>query len=116
GRLAIEDTVSGVDEERTVTGKPFAPRAFTIVGKLRHGQPIEVENFMFVKANTKRTAKQAIPSTTMLLRGGRAAVSYEAYPDPQQVYADIAEHYRQQLHQHGDTGCRYVQLNDTNFA
>src|SRR5439155_639173 len=69
GRLAIEDTVSGVDEERTVTGKPFAPRAFTIVGKLRHGQPIEVENFMFVKANTKRTAKQAIPSPTMLLRG-----------------------------------------------
>ena len=116
GRLAIEGTVSGLDEERTVTGKPFAPRAFTIVGKLRHGQPIEVENFMFVKANTKRTAKQAIPSPTMLLRGGRAAVSYEAYPDLEEFYADIAEVYREELRQLGEAGCRYVQLDDTNFA
>src|SRR3977135_798454 len=41
GRLAVEDTVSGVDERRTVTGKRFAPRAFTIVGKLRLSRPIE---------------------------------------------------------------------------
>ncbi len=116
GRLAVADTVSGLDEERTVIGKPFAPRAFAIVGKLRHGQPIEVENFMFVKANTKRTAKQAIPSPTMLLRGGRAAVSYEAYPDLQEFYADIAEVYREELRQLGEAGCRYVQLDDTNFA
>jgi len=30
----------GVDEKRTVTGKRFAPRAFTIVGKLRRSRPI----------------------------------------------------------------------------
>jgi len=116
GRLAVEDTVSGLDENRTVTGKPFAPRAFTIVGKLRHAQPIEVENFRFVKANTTRTAKQTIPSPTMLLRGGRAAVSYEAYPDLQEFYADIAEVYREELRQLGEAGCGYVQLDDTNFA
>jgi methionine synthase II (cobalamin-independent) len=116
GRLDVKDTVSGLDEERTVTGKPFAPRAFTIVGKLRHGQPIEVENFSFVKANTERTAKQTIPSPTMLLRGGRAAVSYEAYPDLQEFYADIARVYREELRQLGEAGCRYVQLDDTNFA
>jgi 5-methyltetrahydropteroyltriglutamate--homocysteine methyltransferase len=116
GRLAIKDTVSGLDEERTVAGKPFAPRAFAIVGRLRHWQPIEVENFKFVKANTTRTAKQTIPSPTMLLRGGRAAVSYEAYPDLQEFYADIAGVYREELRQLGEAGCRYVQLDDTNFA
>jgi len=116
GRLDVKDTVSGLDEKRTVTGKPFAPRAFTIVGKLRHARPIEVENFKFVKANTKRTAKQTIPSPTMLLRGGRAAVSPEAYPDLQEFYADIAKAYREELRQLGEAGCRYVQLDDTNFA
>ena len=117
GRLDVKDTVSGQDEKRTVTGgKPFAPRAFTIVGKLRHARPIEVENFKFVQANTKRTAKQTMPSPTMLLRGGRAAVSSEAYPDLQELYADIAKVYREELRQLGEAGCRYVQLDDTNFA
>ena len=116
GRLAVEGTVSGVDEKRTVTGKPFAPRAFTIVGKLRHSRPIEVENFKFVKANTKRTAKQTMPSPTMLLRGGRSAVSSEVYPDLEEFYADIARVYREELRQLGAAGCRYVQLDDTNFA
>ena len=116
GRLDVKDAESGLDEKRTVTGKRFAPRAFTIVGKLRHAQPIEVENFRFLKANTTRTAKQTMPSPTMLLRGGRAAVSYEAYPDLQELYADIAEVYREELKQLGEAGCRYVQLDDTNFA
>ena len=116
GRLDVEGTVSGFDENKAKEGKPFAPRAFTIVGKLRHGQPIEVENFSFVKANTQRTAKQTIPSPTMLLRGGRAAVNYEAYPDLEEFYADIAEVYREELRQLGEAGCRYVQLDDTNFA
>ena len=106
GRLDVKDTVSGQDEKRTVTGKPFAPRAFTIVGKLRHARPIEVENFEFVKANTQRTAKQTMPSPTMLLRGGRAAVSYEAYPDLQEFHADIAHVYREELRQLGRASCR----------
>ena len=116
GRLAVEDTVSGLDENRTVSGKPFAPRAFTIVGKLRHARPIEVENFKFVKASTQRTPKQTMPSPTMLLRGGRAAVSSEAYPDLEEFYTDIARVYREELRQLGEAGCRYVQLDDTNFA
>jgi len=58
GALDVKDAESGLDEKRTVIGKRFAPRAFTIVGKLRHAQPIEVENFRFVKANTTRTANR----------------------------------------------------------
>ncbi len=116
GRLAVEDTVSGLDENRAVTGKLFAPRAFTIFGKLRHARPIEVENFKFVKASTQRTPKQTMPSPTMLLRGGRAAVSSEAYPDLEEFYTDVARVYREELRQLGEAGCRYVQLDDTNFA
>jgi len=116
GRLDVKDTVSGFDQKKEGGGKPFAPRAFAIVGRLRHSRPIEVENFRFVKANTTRTPKQTIPSPTMLLRGGRAAVSAEAYPDLEEFHADIARVYREELAQLGEAGCKYVQLDDTNFA
>ncbi len=116
GRLDVKNTASGFDENKAGSGKPFAPRAFSITGKLRHTRAIEVDNFRFVKANTRRTAKQTMPSPTMLLRGGRGAVSKEAYPDLEQFHADIVKVYREELRQLGEAGCRYVQLDDTNFA
>jgi len=116
GRLDVKDTVSGFDEKQEQAGKPFAPRAFAVVGKLRHSRPIELENFKFVKANTRRTPKQTMPSPTMLLRGGRAAVSLEAYPDLDEFHADIVRVYQEELAQLGEAGCSYVQLDDTNFA
>jgi 5-methyltetrahydropteroyltriglutamate--homocysteine methyltransferase len=116
GRLDVKDTASGFDGEKGSEGKPFAPRAFAITGKLRHTRAIEVENFRFVKANTSRTPKQTMPSPTMLLRGGRGAVSAEAYPHLEEFHADIVKVYREELRQLGEAGCRYVQLDDTNFA
>ena len=94
----------------------FAPRAFLVTGKLRHARPIELASFQFVKANTGRTAKQTMPSPTMLLRGGRDAVSREAYPDLDEFHADIAQVYGEELRQLGAAGCTYVQLDDTNYA
>ena len=105
----------GSIEMKTRAGR-FAPRAFLVTGKLRHVRPIEVANFAFVKANTRRTAKQTMPSPTMLLRGGRGAVSREAYPDLEEFHADIANVYREELAQLGAAGCSYVQLDDTNYA
>src|SRR5262245_32765993 len=116
GRLDVKDTVSGFAQKKDEQGKPFATRAFAIVGKLRHSRPIEVENFKFVKEHTKRTPKQTMPSPTMLLRGGRTAVSREAYPDLDEFHADIARVYQEELTQLGEAGCRYIQLDDTNFA
>lgn len=115
GHLAIQGTAGGLATPPQ-SGRPFAPRAFIVSGKLRHSKPIEVENFNFVKKHTKRTPKQAIPSPTMLLRGGRDSVSRDAYPDMAEFHADIAKVYREELQQLGKAGCRYVQLDDTNYA
>jgi 5-methyltetrahydropteroyltriglutamate--homocysteine methyltransferase len=116
GRLAVAGAGGSGLEAPVAADKPFAPRGFAVTAKLRHARPIEVENFKFVKASTKRTAKQTIPSPTMLLRGGRAAVSRAAYPDLAEFHADIVKVYREELRQLGDAGCAYVQLDDTNFA
>ncbi|HEY7242218.1 MAG TPA: 5-methyltetrahydropteroyltriglutamate--homocysteine S-methyltransferase [Burkholderiales bacterium] len=98
------------------SGAQFGPRAFEVGAKLRRSKPIEVESFSFLKATTKKVAKQTIPSPTMLLRGGRGAVSREAYPDLAEFRADVARVYREELRALADAGCSYVQLDDTNFA
>jgi 5-methyltetrahydropteroyltriglutamate--homocysteine methyltransferase len=49
-------------------------------------------------------------------RGGRGAISKEAYPDIDGFYADVAEGYADELNSLGAAGCTYVQLDDTNLA
>jgi 5-methyltetrahydropteroyltriglutamate--homocysteine methyltransferase len=94
----------------------FEPRSYAITGKLRHGRPIEVASFAFLKAATTRVPKVTMASPTMLLRAGRDKVSREAYPDLDALYADIAAVYQAEIALLAEAGCTYVQLDDTNFA
>jgi 5-methyltetrahydropteroyltriglutamate--homocysteine methyltransferase len=49
-------------------------------------------------------------------RGGREAISREAYPDLEAFYADVAAAYRAEIGALAAAGCRYLQLDDTNLA
>jgi 5-methyltetrahydropteroyltriglutamate--homocysteine methyltransferase len=95
----------------------FAPPVMHVTGKMKHVKPIQRDDFNFLKSVTRATPKVTLPSPTMLhFRGGRAAISKDAYPDLEQFYADVAQCYREELKQLGDAGCTYVQLDDTNLA
>ncbi|HTR58450.1 MAG TPA: 5-methyltetrahydropteroyltriglutamate--homocysteine S-methyltransferase [Casimicrobiaceae bacterium] len=95
----------------------FAPPVLHVTGKVRHSHPIQVADFEFLKSVTKRTPKVTIPSPTMLhFRGGRGAISKEAYPDLEPFFADVAQCYAEELHALARAGCTYVQLDDTNLA
>jgi len=94
----------------------FQPPQLKIVGRIRHARPIELDGFTFLKSVTARTPKLTIPSPTMLLRGGRGAVSEQAYPDLDVYFADVIDVYAAELKALGDAGCGYVQFDDTNFA
>jgi 5-methyltetrahydropteroyltriglutamate--homocysteine methyltransferase len=95
----------------------FAPPVLQVTGKLGHAKPIQLEDFKFLRSVTKRLPKVAIPSPTMLhFRGGRGAISREAYPDLEQFYADVAACYRDEIKSLADAGCTYLQLDDTNLA
>jgi 5-methyltetrahydropteroyltriglutamate--homocysteine methyltransferase len=98
------------------SSKPFSPRELVVTGKLRHVRPVELENFNFLKSVTTRQPKLTIPSPTMLLRGGRDAVSREAYPDLDAYHNDIVVAYRAEIKALGEGGCTYLQLDDTNLA
>jgi 5-methyltetrahydropteroyltriglutamate--homocysteine methyltransferase len=95
----------------------FAPPVLHVTGKVRHVKPIQVADFEFLKSLTRHTPKVTIPSPTMLhFRGGREAISREAYPDLEQFFADVAACYRDELNALARAGCRYIQLDDTNLA
>jgi 5-methyltetrahydropteroyltriglutamate--homocysteine methyltransferase len=95
----------------------FAPPVLHVTQKVRHAHPIQVADFLYLKSVTRRTPKVTIPSPTMLhFRGGREAISREAYPDLEEFFADVAAAYRAEIKALGDAGCTYLQLDDTNLA
>src|SRR5512144_772378 len=95
----------------------FAPPVMKVTGPVRHAKPIQVADFEFLKSVTHRTPKVTIPSPTMLhFRGGREAISRDAYPDLEAFYADVAAAYRDEIAALGAAGLTYLQLDDTNLA
>jgi 5-methyltetrahydropteroyltriglutamate--homocysteine methyltransferase len=94
-----------------------APPGMRVAGRLARPRPIFVDHFRFLKSIAHATAKQTIPSPTMLhFRGGRAAVDDRAYPEMEDFYADLARVYREEIAGLADAGCRYLQIDETNFA
>jgi 5-methyltetrahydropteroyltriglutamate--homocysteine methyltransferase len=107
-------TVSFRKQDGTVD---FAPPVMQVASRVKHVKPIQVEDYKFLQSTTKQRAKVTIPSPTMLhFRGGRAAISTEAYPDLELFYDDVAAAYRQELRALAAAGCTYLQMDDTNLA
>ena len=103
-------------EEPANQPKVFRPPQLAITGKLSHVMPIELAGFEYLKSQTTRTPKTAIPSPTMCLRGGRKAVSEQAYPDLEVYYEDVARAFGAEVAALAAAGSAYVQFDDTNFA
>ncbi len=97
----------------------FSPPRIVVKGKLGRSKPLSVEHFAALKPVAERAGvmpKQSIPSPTLLhFRGGRAAIDTAAYPDLQEFFADLAAVYRQEIAALYAAGCRYVQIDETNY-
>jgi 5-methyltetrahydropteroyltriglutamate--homocysteine methyltransferase len=94
-----------------------SPTQFVVTGKLRHAHGIEVENFKFLASVTKQTAKQCIPSPSLVhFRTGRGGVDKAAYPDMPGLFTDLAVVYREEIAQLAAAGCTYLEIDDVNFA
>ena len=94
-----------------------SPTQFVVTGKLSHPRGIEVENFKFLAAVTKHTAKQCIPSPSLVhFRTGRGGVDKTVYPDMEEFFADLARVFREEIAQLAAAGCTYLEIDDVNFA
>jgi 5-methyltetrahydropteroyltriglutamate--homocysteine methyltransferase len=89
----------------------------TVTGAVRCAGPIMVDDFRYLASVTTRTPKLTIPAPAMLhLRGGRAAISRERYPDLEPFWADVAAAYRTAIGHIAAAGCAYLQLDDVSFS
>jgi len=94
-----------------------SPTRFYTTGHLKRSRGFETENFKYLASVTDRTPKLCIPSPTILhMRGGRAAIDEQAYPDMEKFYADLARVYSEEIRALADVGCTYLQLDDPNMA
>jgi 5-methyltetrahydropteroyltriglutamate--homocysteine methyltransferase len=97
-----------------VQTKAEAPHVMSKLGSKHHPH---IEHFKFLKANTKKTPKMAIPSPSMLhYRGGRKLINMGVYPKMEDFYHDLGMAYREVVTGFADAGCRYLQLDDCSFA
>ena len=95
-----------------------SPTQFVVTGKLGHPRAgIEVDNFKFLASVTKQTAKQCIPSPSLVhFRTGRGGVDRVAYPEMADFFADLARVFREEIAGLAAAGCTYLEIDDVNFA
>ena len=97
----------------------FAPPRVVTKGKLGRSKPLALNEFKDLKPIAQAaglTPKQAIPSPTLLhFRTGRAGVDAKAYPDMAEFFSDLARVYREEIAALYAAGCRYLQIDETNF-
>ncbi len=102
------------NEKGDTEGKPHVVQ---VTGTLARTAPIFVDDFRFLRSVTRQTPKITLPSPSIMhFRGGREAISVEAYPDMGGFYADLARVYREEIAGLAEVGCRYLQLDEVNFA
>jgi 5-methyltetrahydropteroyltriglutamate--homocysteine methyltransferase len=114
--------IDGVEIELDQASYKFAgtddPR-FTakVKRKLRRARPMMLDHFSYLKSVARVTPKFTMPSPSILYhRGGRAAISREAYPDIDELWRDVGRVYREEIFDLAAAGCTYLQIDDTSFS
>jgi 5-methyltetrahydropteroyltriglutamate--homocysteine methyltransferase len=113
-------TVKTNDGEKfKVQGASEQPPIASVTGQVACTRPIMADHFAALHAmvGDRALAKMTIPSPSMLhLRGGRAAIARDVYPELDLFWDDVARAYRQAIAHLHAAGCRYLQLDDITFA
>ncbi len=95
----------------------YAPPKAVVKSKLGRSRGIATDGLAFLKSVTSRTAKQCIPSPTIVhFRGGRNAIDKVAYPEMEAFFDDLARVYNDEFQDLKRLGCTYLQIDDTNLA
>jgi 5-methyltetrahydropteroyltriglutamate--homocysteine methyltransferase len=99
-------------------GLETKPDGLKVTGKLNFppDHPM-LQHFKFLKSAARTTPKMTLPSPAVMhFRGGRQAISRDAYPDMDGYFEDLAKLYGDAIRAFYDAGCRYLQLDDTVWA
>jgi 5-methyltetrahydropteroyltriglutamate--homocysteine methyltransferase len=93
------------------SGQPMVYRTDVIVDRLRRAHGIATGDFEYVRAHTSATPKVTLPDpASQHYFRYRKGVSDVPYPDLEELFADVARIYREELADLAAKGATYVQL------
>ncbi|HSD44611.1 MAG TPA: 5-methyltetrahydropteroyltriglutamate--homocysteine S-methyltransferase [Burkholderiales bacterium] len=88
-----------------------------VVGKVKRSGAITVDEFRFVRENTKATPKIAMPApSTMHFWRGRNYADPGIYADPREFIVDLGKVYEEEIAALSAAGAQYVQLDEVAIA
>jgi 5-methyltetrahydropteroyltriglutamate--homocysteine methyltransferase len=88
-----------------------------VVGKVSRREPIALDEFRFVAANSAATPKVTMPApSTMHFYRFTQYGDPGAYRDPEEFFADLGKVYQAEIADLAAAGCRYVQLDEVAVA
>lgn len=88
-----------------------------VTGKVKRTRPISGDEFDFLNARTKGTAKITMPSPpTMHFWRGAQGIEAAAYQDREEFFADLAEVYRAEINDLAARGATYLQIDEVPLA
>jgi 5-methyltetrahydropteroyltriglutamate--homocysteine methyltransferase len=117
--------IGGVEKLDEVVKVPFVTDdvavdfefvAYKVGEKIKLTDVIFGEDFKFLKSTTKATAKQTIPSPSMMHYPAGRGIDRNVYPDLDEYFEDLAKVYSAQIAGLAKLGCSYLQLDDTSLA
>jgi 5-methyltetrahydropteroyltriglutamate--homocysteine methyltransferase len=102
-------------DERGVHRKP-RPADLGVVSKLAHRRYLSVDEFIYLKAKTTRTAKITLPSPGLWANLWSAERSKAAYPTLDAFLADIVKILREEVAELVRLGASYIQLDAPHYG
>lgn len=95
------------------TGMPIP----VVVGKLQLRESLTGDDFDYLKARTKRTAKATLPSPSVNhFFSGDKSLTQSPYEDRKALFADVCAIYRREIADLGRHGCAYLQIDEVPIA
>jgi 5-methyltetrahydropteroyltriglutamate--homocysteine methyltransferase len=86
-----------------------------VAAKVGRGEPIALDEFAFVQANTPLTGKITMPAPSTM-HFYRFNDWGNAYDDAAEFFADLGKVYQDEIADLHQAGCRYVQLDEVALA
>ncbi len=86
-------------------------------GKIKRVRGFNTASYQFLRSHTDQTPKVTMPSPPVVhFFGGRLAIDARVYPDLDEMWADLARAYREEIQDLGRLGCNYIQIDECIFA
>ncbi len=92
------------------------PAQLGAVSKLRRKRHLSVEEFVYLRARTRKTAKITLPSPSLWVNFWSRDRSRDAYPTLESFLSDVTDILREEVQELARLGATYIQIDAPHYA